>query len=274
MRNLLRNAVLAYLPPPVAHRINMLKNVQLSFLEEEMRVVPALVLQGSVVVDVGANLGLYCEIFARKAGRVLAFEPQPQLAQYLRRVLPAHVTVVECALSAAEGETTLRVPRMSKGRLGGLDAFGTIEPANDLNAMQPDSVDEITVAIRRLDDVVPTSDRVSMIKIDVEGHEVGVVQGALGLIRRDRPALMIEIEPRHNAASYDLFDLFAQEGYQAYCLDKGDIIPVGREEAGQLQHWINGDQKPGGPANFAPHVANFFFVGTGSDAQKALLAFR
>lgn len=273
-RNLLRNTVLNYLPPRVAHYINMAKNVHLGVLEAEMRIVPDLVHEGSVVVDVGANLGLYADIFAQKARKVIAIEPQPQLAAYLRKVLPANVEIIETALSAEPGEAELRIPRFSKGALGSLDAFATIEKSNDFGTVKPLSIDIIKVPLKRLDDVVGNEGPVSFVKIDVEGHENGVVAGSLATIDRDRPVLMIELEPRHNPKCYELFDLLTARGYAAWCLDQDKMTRVSRDDAARLQNWTpDAGGAVEGTHNFAPHVANFIFCHA-ADERQAFLSSR
>ncbi len=258
-RNLLRNTVLNYLPPRAAHLINMTKNVWLNALEPEMRVVPNLVTAGSVVLDVGANLGLFASIFAQKARKVVAIEPQPRLAAYLRQVLPGHVEVIETALSDHDGEAELRIPRFTEGSIGRMDALATIEKSNDFGTVNPHSVDTIKVQIRRLDDVVANEGPISFIKIDVEGHENGVVAGAMATILKHRPVMMIEIEPRHNRNCYDLFTTLAGHGYTSWCLDHGRMRPVTREDAAKLQNWDPQAQDQGAPQTVDYEVANFFF---------------
>lgn len=263
IRNFLRNVVLTYLPPKIAHQINMWKNVHLSTLEPEMRIVSRLIRPGTTVIDIGANLGLYSEIFARTAGKVLAFEPQPDLAQYIRRVLPGKVVIVEMALSSKDGTAELRIPRFAKSSIGQLDAFATIEKNNAFEAVTHQSVDIIHVPIRRLDDVGRDHGSVSFIKIDVEGHENDVISGARALLAEHRPVLMIEIEPRHNSASYGLFDVLAEAGFVAGFYDGKTLRRITKAEAAKAQDWdlaTNTSTLAVSQANLSTHVANFFFI--------------
>lgn len=272
-RNTLRNAVLNYLPSKVAHRINMLKNVKFGALEAEMTIVPHLVVPGSVVIDVGANLGLYAEIFAEGAKTVVAVEPQPHLAAYLRSVMPGNVEIVEAALSSETGSAKLRVPRFADGKLGGLDAYGTIEPNNSFSTVNVVGVDEFTVPVRRLDDIVGERGPVSLIKIDVEGHEAGVIAGARETIAEHRPMFMIEIEPRLNPSSYDVFDTFSRLGYESYCVHEGRVIGVDRETVADLQRWTGPGMSDGADDPSAPpHVVNFFFTCPKHTSRASLLA--
>lgn len=273
-RNILRNTVLNFLPPRIVHEINLLKNVRLHALEAEMRFVSDFVTPGSTVIDVGANLGLYADIFARKAGKVLAVEPQPLLAKYLRQVVPKNVEVIEVALSSQDGEAELRIPRFGPGNLGTLDAYATIEKNNSFGSVPPTAVDTITIPLRRLDDIAKGHGVVSFIKIDVEGHEGGVVGGALDVIRNQRPVLLIEIEARHNEHAYDVFDVMAAEGFDAFCLQNARLTQVTKADVARLQGW---DLATGKSALkdvhglSATHVANFFFIHR-DDHRRSLVA--
>lgn len=270
IRNVLRNAALAYLPPRWTHRINMLKNVQMSALELEMRIVSNLVPRGCTVIDVGANLGLYSEIFARNASKVIAVEPQPKLAAYLREVLPPHVEVVQTALSYKNGETQLRIPKFSNTRIGSMDALATIENANTLDDLKKIGDELVTVQIQMLDDIAKGYDNIGFIKIDVEGHESSVVAGAMATIRTCRPTLMIEIEMRHNPKAFDLFDVFAVEGYEVCALvDNGQMQILDKAQAVILQTPQTSTARE--VLDSVQHVANFFFVHRDDQRRKTLL---
>ena len=155
--------------------------------EAELHLIPRLCDPGRWSLDVGANNGVYSWHMARASAGVTAFEPQPRHARFLAAALGPDVAVEQVALSDAGGDVRLRVPRrhMEDGR-------ATIEPGNALTGFD---WYEITVPRRRLGDYpLPP---VGMIKIDVEGHELAVVNGAAALLARDRPNLLIEAEERH-----------------------------------------------------------------------------
>ena len=79
--------------------------------------------------------------------------------------------------------------------------------------------------MRRLDDYQIAN--VGFIKIDVEGHEEGVLAGAWETISRDRPALLIEIEERHNQGGIKrISDLLATVGYEGFFFQDGKQFPI------------------------------------------------
>lgn len=166
--------------------------------ERELRDLGRLVAPGSIAVDVGAHFGTYSHALCRLVGRhghVYSFEPIAEDAQYLaaaarQRRLPMEVR--NCALSSTNGTAELAVPDLHGH---GKTALSSLEPHAGPGERR-------TVDVRRLDDVLAevADDRpVSFIKIDVEGHELSVLEGASGTIARHRPNLLIEIEARFHA---------------------------------------------------------------------------
>lgn len=195
--------------PKTAHRLRCLKQITLWPREREMEIVGAFIDPSSTVVDVGANYGIYAEFFARRAHKVLAVEPLPDLAKYLRVVLPTNTEVLNVALSDRAGETVIRIPYASDAVY---ESLATVEQENTLSGH---AVKEIPVELARLDDC--TQEKIGFIKIDVEGHEAAVLGGAKRILRNDRPNLLIEIEDRHNSRSFaEIMALLKALDYHCY----------------------------------------------------------
>lgn len=174
--------------------------------EPELAILPALVDRDTLALDVGANRALYTIRLRGLAREVHAFEPVPQLAARLRAAFP-DVTVHEVALSSRAGSAQLRLP-------GDNTSWATIEAGNTLEKAKS-VVRGIEVQAIRLDDV--ELDKVGFVKIDVEGHELAVLEGARRLLQRDRPVLLIELEERHTeqalARASDALEAFDYRGY-------------------------------------------------------------
>jgi FkbM family methyltransferase len=172
-----------------------------------------------VAVDVGANQGAVSWLLARRCRQVVAFEPLPEF-RYLEQALPAHVRFRPVALGDTPGVASLRVPRASGRRLGQLATLSTH------NALQNLDVDILEVPVCTLDDELPTED-VGLLKVDVEGHELAVLRGALGLLRRCHPRLVVECEERHAPDGVaQLVALLRPLGYQGYFLLHGVLTPI------------------------------------------------
>lgn len=153
--------------------------------ERELRLVRHLCQRERDAVDVGAHEGSYVHFMKRYARRVYAFEPVPSLAEALAWKFAPRVVVRNIALSRESGTAILRVPLIDGAALTGLASLN-----NGAGATAP--VTEIAVQTRPLDEVFAGD--AGFIKVDVEGHEEAVIDGAARTIARCRPRLLIEIE--------------------------------------------------------------------------------
>lgn len=164
-----------------------------SFRDPDLDVLPRFLRPGDVFLDCGANIGLFSLAAARlvgDAGQVIAFEPAPDTRlTLLRNVVvnsASQVTVLPYALSDHVGWADFVV----MGRNGGLSSFAPEKPSEGRT---------VAVELAVLDDLLPTAllDRVTMMKVDVEGAEAALLQGAAHLLERVRPAILIEVEDEH-----------------------------------------------------------------------------
>lgn len=196
--------------------------------EPELRLVPLLCRRDELAIDVGANHGTYSGVIVRHAARLIAAEPNPHLADVLRRRLAdaigaGRAAVLEAALSDGEGEIRLFVPTGQSG-------LASVEhgPAAGEDGAY------VTVARRRIDDLdLP---RTGFVKIDVEGHESSVVAGARGLLERDHPNLLIEVEDRHHPGSLAAIRaMLAPLGYHGFFLMEGAVRPIEEFDPGTHQ---------------------------------------
>jgi FkbM family methyltransferase len=148
--------------------------------------------RGSVVIDVGANLGEWTVPFARKvgpAGRVLAIEPAPRSAAALESTLAVnalrHAEIARCAIGDHDGIAQFAVPVVTSARTDtGTARIGPACAGHEV----------LQVPLRSLDSLAAERDlaRLDLIKIDVEGHERRVLDGAAAILDRHRPVLVME----------------------------------------------------------------------------------
>ena len=141
---------------------------------------------GSLVLDVGANIGEYAVLAARttgELGQVIAYEPNPEartrLASNVRLNRLSNVEISSDALGVQDGEAVLRVP-------GNVSGLGTLREGA--------SGSEHKVRVRRLDSLLRERDisRLGTMKVDVEGLELQVFQGAQRTIAAARPWILYE----------------------------------------------------------------------------------
>jgi FkbM family methyltransferase len=181
------------------------------WFEPELALLPSLADPARPAFDIGAHFGLWTAAMRPHCSQVHAFEAMPRLASVLRVGYrrDRRVCVHEVALSNRVGTATMRIPVASLGR-------STIEPGNQMQRLKDASqpIQEISVPVRPLDAIdLPDP---GFIKIDVEGHELAVLQGGAALLARARPALIIEMEGYHAPESRATITSMLQSlGYSA-----------------------------------------------------------
>jgi FkbM family methyltransferase len=191
-------------PPPLTHvqLYALVRGVLETPVQEALR---RHVRPGDVVYDVGANLGFFSLLACHLGARVEAFEPLPRAAAAIRRSARHNgfdgLRVHEAAVGAAAGTATfLRVREGSWSHLADRGRHALTE-------------EEVPVRVLALDDVdLPAP---AFVKVDVEGSEVAVLDGAAGLLREARPVLVIET----HETNAEVADRLEPLGYVLHNLD-------------------------------------------------------
>lgn len=183
--------------------------------EPELRLLPELVDPTRAAIDVGANRGVWTHQLAALCPQVYAFEPNPKMFAILDAARPANAEARRIALSDRAGLASLKVPRSARG-------YSNQHASLEDNWSEGREFGVVEVPTARLDDLdLPPC---GFIKIDVEGHEAAVVAGALELIARDRPTLLIELEERHIGRPIEQSIAAVVElGYEAFVYKDGAI---------------------------------------------------
>ncbi|PPI84716.1 hypothetical protein KEHDKFFH_08415 [Marinobacter maroccanus] len=155
--------------------------------EPEYEILKDLINPGDWVVDIGANVGHYTKKFSElvgDSGRVIAIEPVPVtfsiLAANTQKFKKLNVTLINAGISDTLSIAGISVPAFSTG----LDNYYQAH-------ISPSSDSELSVLTLPLDSLNLPS-KVSLIKIDAEGHEEFVLKGMQELIKKSRPVLIIE----------------------------------------------------------------------------------
>jgi FkbM family methyltransferase len=196
-----------------------------------LRMVRELVAPGSVVWDVGANVGLFAfsaAALAGPSGTVLAVEPDLWLAQLLTR----SARQIKKQAKSVASLTVLPAAVCETNRIGQLHIAERARSANHLveshgstQAGGPRATQNIvTVSLDFLLEHFPSP---SVLKIDVENAEVGVLTGASKLLRTARPTIWCEVHPEN---SMKVAEMLLDSGYQIYAaaLDPEKRTPLKR----------------------------------------------
>ena len=229
--------------------------------ERELSYLGKVIPEDAVTVDVGANCGLYTRQLARLSRQVHAFEPSGQMARLLRRTSAPNVSVHEIALSDHNGDAELFIPQGDDGLVFGL---ASLEPRVDSST----KLVSTHVPTARLDAVIDQD--VAFVKIDVEGHELNVLNGAVELLDRCQPVFLVEAEDRHRAeATRSVFEFFRDKSYRGFFLKDHEVIGVDQFRPESLQD-AEALRADGGRKAGQFYVNNFFFFPRHLDGESIL----
>ena len=223
--------------------------------ENELRLLPALARPDLVSIDIGASGGIYTLALVPFSNRIFSFEPRIEGVRDLiemTRFLHLPIQVETIALSNTEGKAEMRMLLRDLGR-------STIAPENSL--LDPDgSPTQSTLVAKKTLDSYSLS-KVGFIKIDVEGHEKAVLEGAAKTIDSNRCNLLIEMEERHcQGVVQSVKELFESKGYVGFFADKSEIVsmevfnPAIHQKPDNIGGWKEKWRRKG------KYINNFIFV--------------
>lgn len=192
--------------------------------------VRAVLKAGSVAIDIGASLGEWAVPLARAVGpdgRLFAFEPQPLAARALEATLRINnlrqASVIEAAVSDRVGVQHLAVPDVTSSAVDtGRAHIGSIKPGETASSVRSVTLDTFIDEARL--------DRLDLVKIDVEGCERAVLDGARSTITRLRPVIVMETGHETAADRARIATMLCDAGYEiiGMLLDHG-IAPASWE---------------------------------------------
>lgn len=234
--------------------------------EVELHLLEFLCRRAADAIDVGANDGSYVHYMRRYARHVFAFEPMPLLARTLREKFPRRVTVEPIALSDTTGTIELRMPVVD-----GVVVTGCSTVSGRASATYP-GYQGIEVPMDRLDNVYRGN--AGIVKIDVEGHEQAVLDGAVETIRRCRPRVLVELldqlSPGCLARACAYFDRL---GYRGCFVHQGEIKPVDKFSIEEMQDPANYPDLTAPLTvrqRFGRYIYNFIFLPPGEPESTML----
>jgi FkbM family methyltransferase len=189
----------------------------------ELALISRLLHRDSVFLDVGANVGIFSLVASKAAplGKIFAFEPARKTFDRLSRNIwlnhARNVLPVRSALGGSSGQATLNL------NVSGKDGLNTLG-----NPSHPDSEPAGTelVPITTVDEFLATNSvrHIDVMKIDAEGAELSIFQGAKNLLQRsDAPLILYEALPTSTLGfdyhPVELFWLLDQWGFSFFTLD-------------------------------------------------------
>jgi len=176
--------------------------------------------RGETALDIGANIGYTASLLAQRVGtqgRVLCFEPNPEVYEELSEnvrmwreiTAGSPISLSPLALSDRAGEGVLSIPPRNRGEATLLE---TGDRAENIAKTYP-------VELTTLDRFLTEKDKIGVLKIDVEGHELAVFQGASQLLGRHQ--IRDILFENHDYYPSDVSNFLEQQGYTIFRIWKG-----------------------------------------------------
>lgn len=209
-----------------SHYLAKLKAARISD-EADLEVIPELVRAGDTVMDVGANFGLFTRFLSEQVGNdgsVYSFEPTAAMSQVLnhnvRSLSLGNVETSPLALSDRKGSARLRIPRFDDHRLNYYEA--SLCEVDEALVGEIDTIETTTIDAFCEDKEIR---KLTFLKIDVEGHEIAVLNGARITLEKFRPALLLEVNEPLDEEGHgrDVRDLIGFLGYEINVFEAGQI---------------------------------------------------
>ena len=184
-------------------------------LDAEMAYVSNLLKEKRRFLDIGANIGIYSFHFKKSFKSIDAFEPLKEISYRLEHFQNPSLKVHNCALSNKIGEFQIYIPYLSGKAVASLASLEKRDGDCEVRTVKVDKIDNFDF------------DDVDLIKIDVEGHEEYVIEGARNVIKTNTPILIVEIEQRHlNKPIEEVFQSILKLNYDGFFLQNGNLTPL------------------------------------------------
>ena len=209
--------------------------------EREIKIIPSLLANCNRAIDIGANVGVWSYWLSKYAKQVESFEPNPKIFNALKNIKINNVNSYNIALSNKSGSVNLLIPKGSKGFSNQGASLSPIKVQGEHKS--------ISIEAKCLDEYNFLD--VNFIKIDVEGHEHEVIEGAQETIKKFKPTMVIEMEEKHNQIPIeDQISSVEKLGYQCCVLINEKIIKINE---------IDLDKFHRNPINKDSYLFNFIF---------------
>lgn len=230
MINAIRSLVLGTMPDLILKYMKKRHYVSAvsRFHESDFDFVRLLIKPGDSVVDIGANAGWYTKYFSDLIGPdgcVYSIEPVPPtyeiLVNTIKKLRIENARHYNYALSNKPGMTTMAIPLYSAG---GENFYRShIIDSSSENGLRTFEVETTTLDILMKD----TRSGISLVKCDVEGHELQVLEGASRFLALSDAAWLIEISGNPDQAGSGanrVFEIFSEHDYRPYYYHDGQLV--------------------------------------------------
>ncbi|MDF1825469.1 MAG: FkbM family methyltransferase [Verrucomicrobiales bacterium] len=222
-----------------AHYLSKLKSAKISD-EIDLGVIELLVNPGDTVMDIGANFGLFTRFLSERVGadgKVFSFEPTETMSRVLNHNVTSmdlkNVETSRYALSDKKGSAQIKVPLHNNHSPNYYEA--SLCSVEESEAGEIDTIETTTLDAFCDDEAIKD---LAFIKIDVEGHEIAVLNGARITLERFRPTILLEVNEPLDEEGHgrEVRDLTGYLGYKINVFENGTIRK--RESGESLVNYV------------------------------------
>ena len=180
--------------------------------------------------DIGANYGIYTFLIGKRAKKVFVFDPIEECINYIKKGFKHKDSEFLNKIVSIDNENReIKIPIVDNIKIFGRSSLNNTFQHYESRQLKSLSIDSFT----NTKDL--NKNNISIIKIDAEGHELSIIQGATKFLKNGKCILLIEIEKRHNQEFRDVFNNLVKLGFDIYIaednnLKKIDNINQGLEE--------------------------------------------
>lgn len=242
----------------------ILKSLPVAFTKNQQydrdteRVLRAVCHEEANCVDVGCHKGEVLELMLKHApqGQHFGFEPIPDLYEQLTSHFAGYPNChfYQLGLSNVTGETSFNYVLTNPAYSGFVKR--KYDKADEVDTL-------ITVHKKPLDQILPPGTHIDLIKIDVEGAELEVLQGAVQTIRQSRPVIIFE----HGLGASDCYGTRPEQVYEL-------LASQGNLEVSTMSRWL-----AGAPGFSAPEFVeqfdkslNYYFIAYPTEKVRRALS--
>ena len=212
---LLKKYIEKFLPVKYQLPLRYFYSQKANKLDAEMAYVSNLLKEKRRFLDIGANIGIYSFHFKESFKSIDAFEPLKEISYRLEHFQSPSFKVHNCALSNKRGEFKIYIPYLSGKAIASLASLEKRDGDCEVRTVKVDKIDSYDF------------NDVDLIKIDVEGHEEYVIEGARNVIKKNMPILIVEIEQRHLKKQIEeVFQSILKLNYDGFFLQNGNLTPL------------------------------------------------
>ncbi len=195
--------------------------------EQEINLVKKFIKSGTDSIDVGVYRGVYSYEMSKYSEKVHSFEPNPIIFKYINKNLKKFIKNIHLynfALSNQNKTINLKIPiRNSNSNKEIFEEYYEMGKATIHNENNFENYENFEIQTKKIDEL-NFDNKISFIKIDVEGHELEVIEGEKNTIKRDKPVLLVEIEKQYTKKEVaESINFINSLGYKSYFFNKKDL---------------------------------------------------